>query len=66
MCELCGTDEEKKAGRDQARRTAEMLRRVSKDYHDMADGHLNPHSEEAASAAIRARAAIRVLVQEYV
>ena len=66
MCNLCGTEQEKKIGRESERQRASDLRRMA-GYCDMlANGKLKPHNnEDMGKVTVLAKSLIRSLMQDY-
>ncbi len=66
MCELCGTNEEAKAGREKAARFAEQLQKLYYVYSKMSCGALKPHTDEMDAVGRIARPIIKNLVEEWI
>ena len=66
MCRLCGgTPEERAKAAEYERARATELRRMAAHIERLANGHVEPHGEEAARYAEKARSIIRYLVMEW-
>jgi len=66
MCDLCGTEEEKKAGRARAGRMADQLDRLASNYRDMQRGYYKPYAEDGKRTQLIATRVIRELVEEWI
>lgn len=66
MCDLCGTPEEQKVGRDSHLDFAEDLKRLAHMYAQMGNGVLKPHTDDMKRVVSLATAVIRRLVDEWV
>mgnify|MGYP001585302937 CR=1 FL=1 len=65
MCDWCGSDEEGRRGREAAGAIADRLRALASNYDGIANRRIRPHSDDTKPVAIRAKALIRQLVEDW-
>jgi len=66
MCELCGTEEERKIGRRQIRRLADDIQALAERYYSLEAGRIKPHSDQWKDVRHLGRSVIRRLIEDWV
>lgn len=66
MCNLCGTEEERKRGREYEKQKADEFARMAGYCRQLANGTLDPHTDAMKPVTSLAHSLLRELVNDYI